>query len=218
MEMNPVELKIEKFFASFPSSILPKNKIVIAPGAQIKNIYYLKKGLVEQYLLTSAGQETTIHIFRPGSYFPIMLVLADRENKYYFKTVKDSLIYKSPREDVIAFIKKDSEILLDLTKRFALGLVGFLDRLESLTYKNVQSQIASILYYFAKHSGENTSGKITINTPITHNDIAKWVGVSRETVSRQMSKLKKMGLVSYGGKSITINDFQALKKMSLVSS
>lgn len=205
--------KLENFFSNYTLLTIAKNKIIIEPGEEISNIYYLKKGLVRQYSLSTEGSEMIVHIFRPMSYFPMMLLLGSKENGYYFQAIEDCLVYKAPGEEVISFIKKDSEILFDLTKRFASGIAGLLSRLENLTFRNMESRIASILLYFGSHFGENEKGKIRINIPLTHKEMAEWIGVSRETISRKMKQMQKNDLIDYGGKSITILDWKRLEDL-----
>ena len=47
--------------------------------------------------------------------------------------------------------------------------------------------------------------------PMTHHDIANYLGMAPETISRQFKRLQKMGLISVKGRMIAINDMDRLR-------
>ena len=163
-------------------------------------------------VLTSNGEEITIHIFRPGSFFPMMLAISNTPNRYYFQALTNTKVKISPQHKVIEFVKKEKKPLFDLTVRFAKGLDGLSSRLESLLGKKALDRITSLLLYLSDRFGKETNEGIKINLPLSHQEIAKWVGLERETVSRQMKALNKDGLISYKRQKITITNFNGLAK------
>jgi CRP-like cAMP-binding protein len=79
--------------------------------------------------------------------------------------------------------------LLDiLTKSY----INSTARIRTLQRSNVIEKIDFILYYIAQLYGNNVldGGIIEINAPITHQEIADLAGLTRESISRQMSKPK----------------------------
>ncbi len=163
-------------------------------------------------VLTSNGEEITIHIFRPGSFFPMMLAISNTPNRYYFQALTNTKVKISPQHKVIEFVKKEKKPLFDLTVRFARGLDGLSSRLESLLGEKALDRITSLLLYLSDRFGKETNEGIKINLPLSHQEIAKWVGLERETVSRQMKSLGDKGLIKYIRKKITIIDTRALTK------
>ncbi|MBK8494596.1 MAG: winged helix-turn-helix domain-containing protein [Chitinophagaceae bacterium] len=58
--------------------------------------------------------------------------------------------------------------------------------------------------------GDNTA---QLDKFLTHEDLAKLIGSSRQTVTTTLNQFEKEGLISISKKHITINDTAALKKM-----
>lgn len=207
-----VKNKIDIFFSLFVPFQFEKGAIIIRPEEAIPHIFLLKKGFVRMYSITEDGIEATIHIFRPNSFFPMMLSVNNRSNKYYFEAMDLVEAVKAPSKDVVAFLKSDPEVLFDLTTRFAAALSGLMLRIEQLVAQSAYSKIVSLLLYFSQVSGENRNNKIVIELKYSHDDIGAWVGVARETVSRQMEKLEKKGLISQNDHHIVVEDMERLKQ------
>jgi CRP/FNR family transcriptional regulator, cyclic AMP receptor protein len=55
------------------------------------------------------------------------------------------------------------------------------------------------------------TGGIDIALPLTHQDLAAWVGTSREAVGKAMQQIERMGLVSSRRRHVTVLDVDALR-------
>lgn len=205
---NPTEKKIVDFFSAHQLIELKRGKVIFYPGDTITNIYYIQQGQVKQHAITEAGEEIALHIFREGTYFPIMLSLAGAQNTYTFEALTDVQAWKAPTHDVIAFLKNDPEVLFELATRLSQGIMGLLQKIESILSQDSYKKLCSLLLYFAKHFDKDTS-QITI--PLTHAEIASWIGSQRETVSRNMEKLKEKNIITYEKNSVNILDKKALE-------
>ena len=172
--------------------------------------------MVRMYIISEDGEEITLHIFRPNSYFPIMLSLSHTQNKYYFEAVDAVETVKAPSNDVTAFLQNEPEVLFDLTSRFADALCGFLLRIESMTFEDAYRKIANLFIYLADRFGEKENDYIVIKIPLGHKDIANWIGIRRETVSRQFEKLQREGIVVSSNKQLIIKDLKKLKSAGSV--
>ncbi len=204
--------KIDSYFSQFTPVQFSKDEIIIRPESEMQNLFLLKKGLVRMYVITEDGEEVTIHIFRPTAFFPIMLLLSNRENKYYFEAIETVEAIKAPTQQVIEFIKSDHEVLFDLTIRFADAITGLALRIEQLTAQGAYPKIVSLLLYLSNIFGESVETGILIKLKFNHDDIASWVGVARETVSRQIEKLEKKGLIIRENHKIIVKDLKLLQQ------
>ncbi len=200
-----VENAIKLFAQTFSPHTYKKNEILFHPGQPINTAFYLKHGYVKMYGVSTDGVETTIHIFIPGSYFPMISIIGQGENKYYFEALSPVQGYIIPKDQLIAFLKKHPEVLFDLTSRIVTGLEKLVFRMEQLTHEKAEKKVASSLLYLAKHFGEDTGGEITIQEVFTHKDIASLAGMTRETASRAWKKLEKNGIVRYHKRNIIVS-------------
>lgn len=204
--------KLKKFFAKYPKKTFKKGEVILSPTDNPPGIFFLEKGLVSQYVISKSGDMLTIHMFRPNSFFMMMWAINQSANSYYFEALIDTEVYLAPLNETLEFVKSEPEILFDFTKRILRGLSGVLERLESLVLDPAYIKLASLLSYFARTVGEKSGDNIIINLSLTHQDIARWIGATRETTSLQLEALKKKKIISYNRESIVIRDIAGLHK------
>lgn len=101
--------------------------------------------------------------------------------------------------------------MYEITNHMLERLAGLLKRMEYAMFGNAQSKVASIILICAERFGERNEGGLTIKLPLTHQDIAKLIGMARETVSIEMKKLQKMKIIDYRGKYLVVKNLQKLK-------
>jgi CRP/FNR family transcriptional regulator len=182
--MNSAQKKIDEFFTPYPTKVFKKGDMVIQPDEELPSLFYIVDGNIRMFALSEDGEEKTLTIFRSGSYFPLMLVLSSEKNAYYFEAVTNTTCKVAPTEGVLAFIKNDNEVLFDITQRFAQGIVGLSKRITETSTKNITERIESLQSYIQTKFPNN-------EIHLRHEDIASWLGISRETVSRAITKMKR---------------------------
>lgn len=154
-------------------------------------------------MVLPSGEEVTIHVYRPGAVLPMVLVLAEVANRFYFETISLVELKSVAVGPVLAFVKQNPDVLLNLAKRFSKAVDGLVTRLEHTLSQSARARVARLLVYWAEKFG----GK-----RFTHRDIASWTGLTRETVSRELGLLKSRGFIA---NQTTIIDIAGLRKESL---
>ena len=210
-----IEKKLETFFSKFKTLRYKKGEAILRPEDPISGINFLREGFIRQYVISKDGNELTIHIFRPNSLFPMMLVIADAESHYFFEAINSVRILRAPVDKTLEFIKSDSELLFYLAHSFASGLNGIVERMEHLMFEDAYRRVATVLLYLAKSYGEKEKKGIVIKLPLVHKDIAGWVNLTRETTSRQLEKLTKQNIIEHRSHVIIINKIKALERLAL---
>ncbi len=203
--VSPIQQKIYDFFAKYRQVSYQPGKTLIRSNEKIEYIYYIEEGDVRQYSISKGGDELTMHVFTKGAFMPIMLVLADMQNNYTFEAITPVTARVCPSKDVVDFLLSDTEVMFDLTRRFAIGISKLLIKTETTLYQDAHMRIVSILQYLAEKFGEQTGDKVKISLPLTHADIAAWVGLQRETTSRQLEQLRKKGVVELKNRELVVD-------------
>jgi CRP/FNR family transcriptional regulator len=121
------------------------------------------------------------------------------------------------------FRKKPFEELMIQTPHIAQRLLEMtLDELDAarewmllLGRKTAREKIASLLSIIARRDASlklrSATGHVTFDLPLTREEMADYLGLTLETVSRQMSALKRDGVIGLEGKRhIKVPDFDKL--------
>ncbi len=61
--------------------------------------------------------------------------------------------------------------------------------------------------------GQHTNGTIRVNLPMTHEEIAQFIGASRETVTRMLAKLRQGHIAQIDGRTLLIHNKPALERL-----
>jgi CRP/FNR family transcriptional regulator len=122
---------------------------------------------------------------------------------------------KKPFEELILSTPHISQRLLEMT----------LDELDAarewmllLGRKTAREKIASLLAIIARRDvslNPRAKGPIVFDLPLTREEMADYLGLTLETVSRQVSALRRDGVISLEGKRhVTVNDFDRLLEVA----
>ena len=208
--------KLDLFFAQFKPRHYKKGETILRAGDVPPGVFYLKRGYARDYTISKEGEELTLIIFKPGDIFPIPWAINNLPNQHYFQAMTPVVLQRALRENFLKFIRSDMGIFFELTSRILTHFGGLLTRMEYLVFGNASNKVASILLICAERFGKKQGRNTIIQVPLTHNDIASLVGMTRETASIEMKKLEEKGLIVYRGRMLVIRNLERLKRRSLV--
>lgn len=194
------------FFDDFPSTIYKKGSLILLSDEEPEGMYYLVKGYIRQYAKKADGSMLYLHIYRPGSCFPLMWLFNETKNRYTYEAMSEVVLRKAPTEKVKAFLAIHPEIMEQFMSKILLGLDGILARMESLVLDSAYAKTVLLFWYFAKTFGVKEGNTVKISVPMSHREIALWIGTARETASVVTEQLKQKGIIAYRGKQYEISD------------
>lgn len=210
--------KLEVFFSGFKSFHYKKGETILRSGDLAQGVYLLKKGFVKLCSVSEQGKELTLIIYRPGEFFPVVWAFFGRRASIYsFETLTSVDIQRAPREEFMEFLTSNPDVFMDVTKHIITRFQIALRRMEYLTFGNASSQLASVLLICAKDFGTAIDAGIEIQVPFTHKDLANLVGVTRETVSIELKKFERAGLIRNRKRRIIIKNQKKLEKEAILS-
>lgn len=215
MKTTPLH-KFSEFFSKYRLLQYHKGEVILRAKDEPRGVCYLTSGFAKLYSIAKTGQEFTLIIFRPGDLFPIMWAINNTPNDYFLGAQTAVSLRRAPREDFLEFVKNDPDVFFELTSRMLMRFGGLLTRMEYLVFGNAYNKVASILLICAQRFGEKLGQSVVIGVPLTHGDIANLVGMTRETVSIEMKKMEKEGIIGYLRRLIIIKNMRRLKKESLL--
>ncbi|MCX7996162.1 MAG: Crp/Fnr family transcriptional regulator [Patescibacteria group bacterium] len=207
--------QLDIFFSRYPEYSKEKGTTLIHAGDAPPGIIYLTSGIVREYAITRKGEEVTVNLFKPFAYFPMSLILNETKNRYYFVAITPVSYRLAPGADVIQYISRKPEILLDLLSRVYRGTDGLLLRLEYALTGSATMKVVYTILNAAYRFGEPTPGGTRIPLRITHKDLATLSGTSRETFSREIKKLENENLITIQEGCIIVNNLEKLEEMLL---
>ncbi|MBI2196704.1 Crp/Fnr family transcriptional regulator [Candidatus Daviesbacteria bacterium] len=211
--------KLENFYSQFATKRFYKKKeMIIRADDDPPGVFYLKDGHARLYTVSPSGQELTFNVLKPGCYFSMMWAIGGAQNSHYFEALTEIELWRAPKDQLLEFIRRDPEVLYELTRRILIGLDGLLGVMESLLFGNAYNKVATALVVAAKRFGRKSeTGQVTIELPLTHQVIASLACLTRETTSLVMKEFENGGLINNKRPFLVITNMERLEKETILS-
>ncbi|QCO56243.1 Crp/Fnr family transcriptional regulator [Pseudorhodobacter turbinis] len=200
-----------KYYRSFQAG-----QTVIWSGDRMDFVASVVKGIATLSQTMEDGRRQMVGLLLPSDF----LGRPGRDNAAYDVTATTDLVMccfrKKPFEEMMLHTPHIGQRLLEMT----------LDELDSarewmllLGRKTAREKIASLLSIIARRDAslmlKRPSGRISFDLPLTREEMADYLGLTLETVSRQMTALRKDGIISLEGKRhVVIEDFDVLLEVA----
>jgi len=117
------------------------------------------------------------------------------------------------RDAAIALVRQHPEIALEASRQLARDRYMLLGRLAYFAHGSVRERLAKGLVELGKHYGVRCEEGLLIDLPLSRQDLAELLGISRQTVCQELRKLAKRDLIHVAGRRITLADLDALRQL-----
>ncbi|HUD44755.1 MAG TPA: Crp/Fnr family transcriptional regulator [Patescibacteria group bacterium] len=209
---NFVQAKLISFFSQYQKQTFNKAEILIYPRTVPQGVFYLRKGEVRMYAINKNGNELTINIFKPHSFFPMNWVVNDFRDDYIYEATVDAEVFIGPKDKFLAFLHQEPDIIFDLLQRIYKGLGGYFLRMESLLTGDAYFKTVVAICIYARRFGVKNEDASGFTVDVTQKQLAALAGLTRETVTREIKKIADKKLVAYQGKTLIVLDINRLEK------
>lgn len=168
-----------------------KGDLICSQGDSFDAVFLLIKGHVKMYDIDADGNERTISVFKEGSVFPITWLLRDLPESYYYFYEAMTSVSCVVRDvgDVRDFVRTNPGVLLSLTDHLVRSYINLAGRVQNLERSRVSERLEFILFHLSVSLGEEIVNNISrIDAAITQEEIARLAGVTRESLSLEISQ------------------------------
>ncbi len=206
--------KVARFFSKYRPQSFKKGDFLIRANEKPSGVFYLSKGIVRVYAISKNGDELVVNIFKPFSFFPMDWAINNSENSYYYEVMSPVIVQKAPKDDVISFVKANNDVLFNLLSRVYRGVDGVLNKMTYLMVGSAYARIIAELIVTMQRFGEFSQTKkgSTGQMSISERELAAQAGLTRETVSRELKRLKNKQLILFSQNTLTIVQMEKLEK------
>lgn len=204
---------LEAFFEEKPLISVQKKQILISPDDETSFFYYIQSGYIRSYSITEWGDEKLGFIYKEKEILPLIWLFDQRPVTRYYEAMGEAQVRKCKVNDFLDYAKKEENALFELAHRAASIIEVFGHRIDALEYTKAYARVISLLTHYVKRFGKkNPDNSYIIQVPISHKDIASGIAVARETVTRELMKLERKGLISTEKHFIRVISVQKLEE------
>jgi CRP/FNR family transcriptional regulator, cyclic AMP receptor protein len=176
-----------------------KHSILLYQGEAPRMAYVLLSGVVKVYSINSAGEEQIAAFHAKDDLFPAPWIFHKSSSTlYYYEALSDCEVLAVSREDFHKVIDSSPELHKQMLDYFVTNFTGMLMRVTALEQSRAREKIMFTLYYLLfRYGREVRPGMYKVELALTHSTIASLVGLTRETTTTELSKLKRQKVLQY---------------------
>lgn len=192
-----------------------RRRAIYHEGDEARHYFKVVSGVVRLCRVTEDGRRQIVAFLVAGEFFGWTV---EDHHAYSAEAVTDVSVMKYPRSRIEEIVRTDPA-----TARRVLGLLtGQLasahDHLLLLGRMTAAERLSAFLLDLIRRCGGAATDAATIELPMNRRDIADYLGLTAETVSRTMSAMKRKGLLSFtGAYSVRLNRCDILERMAMAA-
>jgi CRP/FNR family transcriptional regulator len=165
---------------------------VYGQGENVSSYANILKGVIKLSKMLNDGRQQIVGLqFAPD----FMGRPFSRESSLSAEAATETEICSIPKAVLDRMVAGSPELEHKLHQQALVELDEARDWMLTLGRKTAQEKVASFLYMIALHYDPENIDKTTFDLPLSRADIADFLGLTIETVSRQMTKLRADGAI-----------------------
>lgn len=208
--LTPDELA--RFGASSKAIYLPEGGILVRDGDVEDFVFSVTSGCLKSFKQLPDGRRQVTGFYFPGDFVGLAgsdVYLADIE------AVSDAGLCRMERKSLNALSREIPNLERRLHELASEALAELQGQIVLLGRKTAQERVATFLLMLSKRSFEREVTANPVSIPMIREDIADFLGLTTETVSRTFSTLRKLELIGPNvDKTVELLDRNGLQRVA----
>jgi len=194
---------------------VPAGRPVMMEGAPATNLFGVTQGIVSIFKLMPDGRRQITGFLYPGSFLGVTFNAATTY-AYGADAVTAVALRAYPRRDLERLLDEVPGVRRAFIAAMADELTEAQDRMLLLAHRSASERLACFLLTLARRqAGPGGEPVDSVFVPMRGSDIADYLGLTAETVSRTLAVFRRKGIVrAERGGSIAILDHSALEALA----
>lgn len=176
--------------------------LVFLKGKALTHYFFVAEGLIAVYRQNRDGKRWIASLIGEGTFFPH--IGFEQPAAVYpanAETLTNCTFITVPREDMVRFMHEFPSLQEHLTRFITEKNQELITRCSDSLLESAAHRLTQLLKQLARHSGIRAGdGWYLIRDPLTEENMADYIGVAQETVSRIMSLFYREGKVRRDGR------------------
>ncbi len=187
------------------TAFYPKGALLFVEGQPTRGLFLICTGQAKLYVNSAEGQSLTLRTVESGEVMCLSSLIADEPYPATAETVCPSQIGFLPRLAFLQLMRAHPDVSLRVAKHLSMEISKAWQQTRMLALApDTHAKLTQFLFEWANKHGQVTADGLRITLHMTHEEIARNIGASRESVSRILSDWKQRGVIHVSGGTVTI--------------
>lgn len=183
-----------------PTSFRKRDPIFTA-GDRSQGALLITKGQVKLFRMSEDGREVIFRYSAVGEIIGLAELLSNSRRETCAEAQLSTEVYAIPRGAMLDFMQQRPEVALRAIGVLAARVRSLEEALTNLASDNVEIRLLRLLDRMALLGELQPDGRVLLDFPYTHQDVANQITASRQTVSSIFSEFKRRGVIESVGRA-----------------
>ena len=205
--------ELDRLYALCSTENIAKGEYIFLECDQPRNLYVVVKGEVKLLKQTEDGRETIVEMAYPGEIFGEEAIFDGQPYPLTAQALDEVELLAITRTEFFSFMRDNPDLALEIITELGARLRESQNTIRALAMERVEWRIARVLLMLSRKAGTMEADGVSIDLPLTRQDIADMAATTVETTIRVLSNFKKMGLLETEKGKIILRDKKHLEDM-----
>ncbi|MFC4950878.1 Crp/Fnr family transcriptional regulator [Pseudonocardia sp. GCM10023141] len=190
----------------------PAGASLFLEGERSTTVVVVLTGRVKVFTLSEEGEETVLAVRGPGSLLGELAAVDGAPRSASVAALEPVVALVFPVGVFVDFLSTHAAAAM-VVLRLVIGRLRDADRkrAEFAAY-DTAARVARRLVELAERFGEPDGNGVRITVALTQDELAGWVGSSREAVAKALRALRERGQLTTGRRTMTVLDMDGLRR------
>ena len=192
------------------SSTYPKNAMIFMEKQPNRGIFIICEGEMKLSISSSEGKTLILRIAKPGDVVGLMAALSGSPYEVTAEALRPCQVAFVRRDDFLRLLSRHPEMNEAVVRQLGAQYQTACEQIRTLGLSgSVTERLGRLLLDWSASPNAKLDSRITL--PLTHEEIAEFIGTTRESVTRALGAFKTRQLIILRGSSLMIPDRAALE-------
>jgi CRP/FNR family transcriptional regulator len=189
--------------------VLQTDENLYLQESECLNLYAVKSGSFRSYILNAEGLEQTIGFYLPGE---LMGLDALQHGRYSCSSIalETGSVCEVPLSRLNELCSEIPGLQMQMMRILGKEIASDHDKIVLLGHRTARERVATFLLMLSRRYAALGFSSTIFNLSMRRQDIANFLGLTIETVSRQLAELSKQGIITVRQRGVEINDLLSL--------
>lgn len=189
--------------------LLKRGEKLFNDGDDFSTLYAVRSGAVKTYKTTSEGEEQIIDFHLPGDLIGLNAI-AGEHHPCHAVALDTTSVCAIDFHDIMRLCGKSARMQHAFLKRVSSCMARDEQFVVTLGTKDATQRLAAFLLALSQYHEENGFSATEFSLPMSRTDIANYLSLAVETVSRIFSRLQRDGVISVERNAVNVTDLNNL--------
>lgn len=203
---------IVSYFNEGSTGLFMKGDVLVQGDEVPSGVFFIRSGYVKAYSISQLGQENLLLIHGANEIMPLPWALdGPQKVGIFYEAMSTVKVLRTSKDSLRLAMGTNSWLTEQILRQLVNTFTVYAQRIQSLGYRLPRERVIACLLDLATRFGNRDGHHVTIQAPITHQDIADSINMTRETASRALEQLTQDGLITQEDHLFVVKDDKKLQ-------